>query len=116
MHRGVTLSGMRLFIGIALSPEASDALRSVRIRFEPGSADLRWSQPESWHVTLQFLGSTTEAQFACVQEKLAAVKAAKVPVRIAGVGFTSIFEEPEYHRSSALRPTAYLFLFQAEWV
>ncbi len=94
MHRGVTLSGMRLFIGIALSPEASDALRSVRIRFEPGSADLRWSQPESWHVTLQFLGSTTEAQFACVQEKLAAVKAAKVPVRIAGVGFferTGIF-------------------------
>ncbi|MFY9745877.1 MAG: RNA 2',3'-cyclic phosphodiesterase [Acidobacteriaceae bacterium] len=85
---------MRLFIGIALSPEASDALRSVRIRFEPGSADLRWSQPESWHVTLQFLGSTTEAQFACVQEKLAAVKAAKVPVRIAGVGFferTGIF-------------------------
>ena len=63
MHRGVTLSGMRLFIGIALAAEASDALNSVRERFEPGSGDLRWSQPESWHVTLQFLGAATEEQF-----------------------------------------------------
>jgi 2'-5' RNA ligase len=87
MHRSVTLTGMRLFIGIALAPEVTDALSSVRERFEPGSADLRWSQPESWHVTLQFLGSTTEAQFACVREELAAVKAVRVPVRIAGLGF-----------------------------
>ena len=78
---------MRLFIGIALAPETSDALRNVRARFEPGSADLRWSQSESWHVTLQFLGATTVEQFARVQEKLAAVKAAKVPVRIKGLGF-----------------------------
>jgi RNA 2',3'-cyclic 3'-phosphodiesterase len=86
-YGSVTLSEMRLFIGIALAPEASDALRGVQERFALGSADLRWSRPESWHVTLQFLGSTTEAQFACVQEKLIAVKAAKVPVRIAALGF-----------------------------
>jgi 2'-5' RNA ligase len=78
---------MRLFVGIALSPEASDALRSVRARFEPGSADLRWSQPESWHVTLQFLGAASEKQAACVAEKLAALRAARVPVRMAGLGF-----------------------------
>ncbi len=87
MHRGVTLSGMRLFIGIALAAEASDALNSVRERFEPGSADLRWSQPESWHVTLQFLGASSEEQAACVAEKLAALRAARVPVRMAGLGF-----------------------------
>jgi len=51
---------VRLFVGIALAAEASDALNSVRERFEPGSADLRWSQPESWHVTLQFLGASSE--------------------------------------------------------
>ena len=87
MHRGVTLSGMRLFIGIALAAEASDALNSVRERFEPGSGDLRWSQLESWHVTLQFLGAASEEQAACVAEKLAALRAARVPVRMAGLGF-----------------------------
>jgi 2'-5' RNA ligase len=87
VRRGVTLSGMRLFIGIALASEASDSLRSVQEKFEPGSADLRWSQPESWHVTLQFLGASTEEQAACVTEKLAAVKAARVPVQIANLGF-----------------------------
>ena len=78
---------MRLFVGIALAAEASDALNSVRERFEPGSADLRWSQPESWHVTLQFLGASSEEQAACVAEKLAALRAARVPVRMARLGF-----------------------------
>jgi 2'-5' RNA ligase len=78
---------VRLFVGIALAAEASDALNSVRERFEPGSADLRWSQPESWHVTLQFLGASSEEQAACVAEKLAALRTARVPVRMARLGF-----------------------------
>jgi 2'-5' RNA ligase len=78
---------MRLFIGIVLAPEAANALRAVRERFAALAADLRWATPESWHVTLQFLGNTSEAQAGCVVEKLAAVQAARVPVRIAGLGF-----------------------------
>jgi 2'-5' RNA ligase len=78
---------MRLFVGIALAPASSNALDSVRRRFAPIAGDLRWSQPENWHVTLQFLGSSTNEQAACVAEKLATIQAKPLPVRIANLGF-----------------------------
>ena len=50
---------------------------------------LRWSAPESWHITLQFLGSADEGQFACLLQRLAEVRAAAAPVRLGELG---IFE------------------------
>ncbi|MGC2581662.1 MAG: RNA 2',3'-cyclic phosphodiesterase, partial [Acidobacteriaceae bacterium] len=81
---------MRLFIGIALTEEATAALRAVRERLErlsSGESELRWSAPESWHVTLQFLGQTSDEQARCVVENLGTVRAERVPVRIEGLGF-----------------------------
>jgi 2'-5' RNA ligase len=79
---------MRLFIGIALGQEAAKALACVREQFEAGScADLRWSAPKGWHVTQQFLGSVDEERARCVVEKLRAVRAARIPMRIEGLGF-----------------------------
>lgn len=78
---------MRLFIAIALAPEAANAMAGVRERFAPIAQDLRWSEPENWHVTLQFLGSATGEQAACVAGKLAPIRAKRVPVRIADLGF-----------------------------
>ena len=81
---------MRLFIGIALADEAETALLRVRERlgrFSSAESELRWSQPESWHVTLQFLGQTSDEQARCVVEKLGTVRAEPVPVRIEGLGF-----------------------------
>ena len=78
---------MRLFIGIALAPEAVTALADVRTQFESSTFDLRWSSPETWHVTLQFLGQTDEQQHSCVLENLSTIRAARVQVRIQGLGF-----------------------------
>lgn len=78
---------MRLFIGIALAPEATAALQAVQERFSFAGRELRWPQPESWHVTLQFLGNVSDEQAACVTAQLARVRAARVPVRMAGLGF-----------------------------
>ncbi len=76
---------MRLFVGIALNAEATAALAHVRERF--ASADLRWSLPESWHVTLQFLGKANEEQLGCVTARLREIRSRRVPVRIEGLGF-----------------------------
>ena len=79
-----------MFIGIPLAEEAQKALVAVRERFGGRSSresDLRWPEPESWHVTLQFLGQTGEEQARCVVEKLGAVRAERVPVRLEGLGF-----------------------------
>ena len=78
---------MRLFIGIALPDEAQEALLLVRARFSSEDGGLRWQEPASWHVTLQFLGSASDEQAACAGEKLRAVRAARVPVRVEGLGF-----------------------------
>jgi len=78
---------MRLFVGIALAPEAVDALLGVRERFGAFGGELRWPAAESWHVTLQFLGQADEAQTVCVQAKLGEVRPARVPVRIGELGF-----------------------------
>ncbi len=80
---------MRLFIGIALSDGANEVLLAARerlARFSSGESDLRWPAPESWHVTLQFLGQTDDERARCVVEKLGTVRADRVPVRIEGMG------------------------------
>jgi RNA 2',3'-cyclic 3'-phosphodiesterase len=78
---------MRLFVGIALSEEATQALRGVRERFAEAGGDVRWQAEATWHVTLQFLGETSAEQAACVTQRLRAVQADRVPVRVEGLGF-----------------------------
>ena len=76
---------MRLFVGIALNAEATAALERVRQRF--ASADLRWARPESWHVTLQFLGQASDEQLECITARLREMRGEKALVRIEGLGF-----------------------------
>ncbi len=78
---------MRLFVGIALAPQAAKALGEIRDRLAAVGNDLRWSAEESWHVTLQFLGAASDEQAACVRSQLGEVRSAPVPVRLAGLGF-----------------------------
>ena len=82
---------MRLFIGIPLAASAMQdvaawlTLVRSRVRGQP-SEQLRWSAPESWHITLQFLGSTTTEQYACAVRRLREVRHASLPIELSGVG------------------------------
>jgi RNA 2',3'-cyclic 3'-phosphodiesterase len=76
---------MRLFVAIPLASSAQAELVALTNRLRP-SASLRWSAPESWHVTLQFLGSVSEDQYRCLIPNLAAVQSAPFPMRLAGLG------------------------------
>ncbi|MFP5227074.1 MAG: RNA 2',3'-cyclic phosphodiesterase [Acidobacteriota bacterium] len=79
---------MRLFIGIGLSSEVSAVIARIREKLAPASGpDLRWSAPEGWHITVQFLGRVNDDQAACVLQQLKSIRAVPVPVRIEGVGF-----------------------------
>jgi 2'-5' RNA ligase len=78
---------MRLFIGIPLAPDVIDALEAfVRNLRSPGDS-LRWSSSESWHITLQFLGETTEEKSSCILQRLRDVRSPVVPVQLDGTGF-----------------------------
>jgi len=79
---------MRLFIGIGLPGPASGALAYLRAQCEPAAGPgLRWPAPDTWHVTLQFLGQASPEQAACVTGRLNQLRAAPFPVRLEGLGF-----------------------------
>lgn len=80
---------MRLFIGIPLTGVVVRELSALCARLHSGMDGLRWSAPESWHITLQFLGSATEEQYACITARMREIRSASVPIRLCGVG---IFE------------------------
>jgi 2'-5' RNA ligase len=80
---------MRLFIAIPLGEAVEAALKRLTARLRPAAPDLRWSAPESWHITLQFLGNTTEEQYACLLPRLRELGAAPFAIDFEGLG---IFE------------------------
>jgi RNA 2',3'-cyclic 3'-phosphodiesterase len=99
---------MRLFVGIPLADEVAHELGNVIARLREGESAgpgrrLRWTAPESWHITLQFLGDATPEQLECLKERLGGVRAAAVPVRLgelgcfdrAGVFFADVTVSPQ---------------------
>ena len=80
------VTDMRLFIGIALSPAVIAELITLAARLQPKVDSLRWTGPEAWHITLQFLGSTSQEKFDCLLAHLGELRLPPVPVRIENVG------------------------------
>ncbi len=100
--------GMRLFVGVPLADQAVRELAVAVKRLRGGESaaqddGLRWTAPESWHITLQFLGNATEEQLECLKARLGDVHAAAFPVQLgelgcfdrAGVFFADVTVTPE---------------------
>ena len=78
---------MRLFVALPLSEAVLAELAAVVARLRRKDDCLRWMQPESWHITLQFLGNTDPHQFQCLVAHLFEVHAAPFPIHLAELGF-----------------------------
>lgn len=76
---------MRLFVGIPLSGSVISELTRLTERLHP-AANLRWSAHESWHITLQFLGNASAAQYDCLIGALREVRCTRVPIQLGGLG------------------------------
>jgi RNA 2',3'-cyclic 3'-phosphodiesterase len=76
---------MRLFVGIPLAQAVIEELTAVCLRLQEKKDDLRWSSPTSWHITLQFLGNTTE--YECIVARLRELRAPQVRIQMEGLGF-----------------------------
>jgi 2'-5' RNA ligase len=79
---------MRLFIGIPLPTATADALGAIvnQLRSKAAPDHLRWSARESWHITLQFLGSTKPEQYECLTACLRQLHHAPVAVQLGNLG------------------------------
>jgi RNA 2',3'-cyclic 3'-phosphodiesterase len=79
---------MRLFIGIPLAATTTRDLGAIADHLRSRTASeslLRWSATESWHITLQFLGSTTPQQYECVTARLRELHQPPVAVELGAV-------------------------------
>ncbi len=77
---------MRLFVGIALSAGTLAELAPLVTQIKPKVTGWRWSEPESWHITLQFLGTTGVDQYSRLIPQLRAIRSPKVPVQLGALG------------------------------
>jgi RNA 2',3'-cyclic 3'-phosphodiesterase len=83
---------MRLFIGIPLAATterdlAAEVMRLQASKRNPALPDnFRWSARESWHITLQFLGSTSPEQYECVSTRLRELRHPQVHIELRGLG------------------------------
>lgn len=78
---------MRLFAGIPLAAEVTEELSAISLRLQTSGDGLRWSAPESWHITLQFLGNTGQPQYECIVARLRELRSPPVPIQLEDLGF-----------------------------
>ncbi len=52
---------MRLFFAIPLEPEVRESLAGVQARLRATEADVKWVEPENFHLTVSFLGDHVES-------------------------------------------------------
>jgi len=77
---------MRLFVGIPLADAVVAELAEITARLRSAADGLRWAAPESWHITLEFLGNSSPEQYNCLVARLEALRSPPVPIRLAGLG------------------------------
>jgi 2'-5' RNA ligase len=81
---------MRTFVAIPIPFEgpARRFLEACQGRLKQASGDVRWTTPDQWHITLRFLGETSEEQVPALQEAVekAARKMQPFEVRQEGWG------------------------------
>jgi RNA 2',3'-cyclic 3'-phosphodiesterase len=82
----------RCFVAIPIGEALRAELRTAADawRAEDALAGLRWTEPESWHITLAFLGSIKVASVAGLRERLARV-ATRHPIVRTGTGGLGAF-------------------------
>lgn len=66
---------MRLFVAIPVGMETRRALEAMVARLRWDGDGLRWTRPESWHITLAFLGETAPERLVALTEQLGRVQA-----------------------------------------
>jgi 2'-5' RNA ligase len=76
---------MRLFVALDIDSEIRKRIGEFRSQMRTFAPDVRWVGPETFHVTLQFLGESEKLDE--IRGALQQVKGAAVPMAFRGSGF-----------------------------
>ena len=76
---------MRLFVALDIDADIRDRIADFRNQMRPLAPDVRWVGPETFHVTLQFLGETKKLDE--IQRALRQVKGSPIAIAFRNAGF-----------------------------
>jgi 2'-5' RNA ligase len=76
---------MRLFVALDIDPEIRQRITAFRNQMRALAPEVRWVAPETFHVTLQFLGETKKMDAVC--RALKQVQAGPAQLTFRGAGF-----------------------------
>jgi 2'-5' RNA ligase len=79
---------IRSFIAVAVPPESVGKLRAAQEQLKAASDGIKWVSPESFHITLKFLGEVERPRLSALWDAVSAVLAGSRPftMRFRGVG------------------------------
>ena len=77
---------MRLFIAIPLAGKVLAEIAALVAELKRGGENLRWSTPEAWHITLQFLGNADARQLQCLKASLAGLHSPPALISLGALG------------------------------
>ena len=76
---------MRLFVALDIDPEIRQRIVAFREQMRRLAPQVRWVAPETFHVTLQFLGETTKLE--AIRQALQSVPRQPIALAFRGAGF-----------------------------
>ncbi len=76
---------MRLFVALDIDPDIRQRITEFRNQMQPLAPDVRWVGPETFHITLQFLGETKKLDE--IQSALQTVRGAVIDLSFRNAGF-----------------------------
>jgi len=76
---------MRLFVALDIEPEIREHITAFRNQMRALAKDVRWVGPETFHVTLQFLGETKKLDE--IRHALKQLQCTTVTISFRGAGF-----------------------------
>ncbi|MFI5115349.1 MAG: RNA 2',3'-cyclic phosphodiesterase [Terriglobales bacterium] len=76
---------MRLFVALDIDADIRRRITEFRNQMRPLAPDVRWVAPETFHITLRFLGETKKLDE--IQRALQSVRAAPVELSFRNAGF-----------------------------
>lgn len=83
---------MRLFVALDIDADIRRRITEFRNQMRPLAPDVRWVEPETFHITLQFLGETKRLDE--IQRALQSVRAAPIALSFRNAGFFPSLKSP----------------------
>ena len=83
---------MRLFVALDIDPDIRQRITEFRNQMRLLAPDVRWVAPETFHITLQFLGETKRLDE--IQRALQTVRGAPIELSFRNAGFFPSAKSP----------------------